>query len=80
LSFAPVVGIVASDGGIGCNDLLVGWRAILDCAAAVHSMMSCPAAAQVQSPIWSLSIIPHVPFTSAAAFMAGGGAGSAGVV
>ena len=28
-------------------------------ALAVHSMIKCPAAAQVQLPIWSLSIMPQ---------------------
>ena len=37
-------------------------------------------AAQVQSPSWSLSIMPHGPVTLGARFRAGGGAGRAPVV
>src|SRR5580658_445832 len=51
-------------------------------ALAVHSMIRWPAAAQVQSPIWSLSIMPQdedEPTFFVRSRLAGG-AGSAGVI
>ncbi len=52
---------------------------VFDWALAVHSMRRCPAAAQVQSPIWALSIMPQGTFTLPVRSRLGGGAGRAAV-
>src|SRR5580700_8298466 len=52
---------------------------IFDWALEVHSIMRCPAAAQVQSPTWALSIMPQGTFILMVRSRLGGGAGSAAV-
>src|SRR5580704_10511582 len=52
---------------------------VLDWALEVHSIMRCPAAAQVQSPTWALSIMPQGTFILMVRSRLGGGAGRAAV-